>query len=148
MNPRGALNLETHRTFSVVTPPDTHTEPATCEQVNCQRWSEGFAVLLDTSTQGGRDRYDWIYANPGGRQWYRTVEGDVTRLDYPPGNRCYDQHRRILDKPAVLLVRKGAHSDRRVVDRLPVERRHVNGADFMDDLRTHTDSVLEHQRKG
>lgn len=148
MNRSGALKLDTHRTFSAVMPAATHFEPATCEQVQCQRWAEGFAVLIDTSTQEGRDRYDWIKAHPGGRSWYRSQEGDVARLDYPPGNQCYEQHRRMLDKPALLLVRRGAHTQRGVVDRLPVERQHVSGANFMEDLREHTTTVLDIQRKG
>ena len=148
MNPSGALNLETRRTFSAIMPEATHYEPATCEQVGCKRRAEGFAVLHDTTRQADRDRLDWIYANPGGRQWYKTVEGGITRLDFPPGNDCFEQHRRMLDKPAMLVDRKGSHTARGVVDRLPIVRRHTRGSDFMEDLREHTSAAIDQHRKG
>jgi hypothetical protein len=98
--------------YRIVSPPSTHTVPATCEEVNCERQRTGFQVIVDPTTDLGigQANYIWTYAS---REFLTHNRPDgMTIFQFPPGTRCFAEHRRTLDRPATFMISTGRTSVR------------------------------------
>lgn len=134
---------------------NVHYVPSTCEQVDCQRYREGWQSAIDESTSLGQGQAHYIRHDSGrsfreytaaewnekmrhraeeaGEKW-TDIPNSMTVFSFAPGQRCFksDEHQRTEAHTPLFLVggREG------------LIRKHSNADSWADDLRTHQDNIL------
>jgi len=100
------LNPGAYRSFEVHQPLKTHYRDATCKEVDCQHYLEGWVSRLDSATSEGRR---WIAAvRSSGRRFTVTAEGTVQTFRFAPGQRCFQApHKVPVGRPEIYVVRDG-----------------------------------------
>lgn len=120
-----AAPAEAFKTFAITRPAQTHWRPATCAEVACDAHARGFTVRCDLRTVLGLDQARYIRDKAGRHFTHEFAEdGKVITFTFPAGQKCFIDHRRPLDRPALFVVRNGDHRGsgrrrpgRRVFDR-------------------------------
>lgn len=132
-----------YKTYSVISPIETHTRPATCQEVECEAHQRGWQTQIDVSTTLGQNQAAYIQ-HRAGRKYSVVQVGDLVTLTFPAGQQCFAAHRVALDRPAVFLVRDGDHrGNPRGTD--PILR---SPDDWVDDFANHQLRVQAQIDKG
>ncbi len=88
-----------------VSPVETHFRPATCEEVDCPDWFNGFDAFISTDDEA---RLYYIRYDPRcGQQFVETQESEgLVRFRFPPGQRCFKayDHKIRLDRAPIYLL--------------------------------------------
>lgn len=89
------------RSYGVSNPTATHTRSASCDEVACKAHAGGFSVIADEATTEGQARLKALADHNvvNGRRFTRTQVGTVHTFTFPPGERCFAQHRVPVDRP-------------------------------------------------
>lgn len=100
---RPKLPTGSYTTYSIRQPLNTHFRIATCEEVDCWAWRNGWRIRVEGTLPA-----DLHAAQHSGRAW-RHVRVDATEsyLVYEAGQRCFTTHRVNLDRPAFFLMGRG-----------------------------------------
>lgn len=144
-----------YKTYAVKSPLSTHYRKATCREINCDAYLNGWyffkdaldARMLHTATHSGR-KYIETYVDEGGLLLGQTV-AQGTYLVYHAGQTCFkiDSHVITLERPELYFVGRGdyrsfstsAHSG---------TRQHTSPASFVDDWATHMDYLTTRIERG
>jgi hypothetical protein len=132
--------------------------PATCEEVSCQHYLNGWHSAIDESTDLGQRQAHYIRKQSGrgfaeypGREWngkmidaltaanrplsdFEPVGDNITVFEFKPGQACFqsDSHMKPQAYNPLYLV-GGCEG---------LIRRHTSGDSWADDLRTHQEAVV------
>ncbi len=89
-----------YKTFQISAPLATHWVDATCEEVACERWLNGWQTVVDESTQlGQRQAYYIRHDKSRSHAEARRKEG-TTVFSFGPGQRCFGGgHKKPLGRP-------------------------------------------------
>lgn len=134
---------QAYKTFQAAAPLATHWRVATCVEVDCEHYVNGWATtVLPGSVEEGLIRTSgrhWLGQEKGGP---RPDENGMLRFLFPPGQPCFDpmRHRVPLERDPLFIVRRG---DWRA--NLGLIRRHKRGDDWVDDFATHQDKLIAQQ---
>jgi hypothetical protein len=95
---------------SYLAPTATHWRRATCEEVDCPAWREGFVVDLDERADPGMGQARFLRAHRG--RWQSTEEPlpeGLTRFRFPAGQPCLHAaaHKVRADRPGLFVVARG-----------------------------------------
>lgn len=128
------------KTYSVKAPISTHFRPATCEEVDCAAFLNGWkTVLAETQT----DMIALIYKS--GRSFTMKQDGPMRVYRFEPGTKCFQAstHRVPLERDPLFIVRDGDWRGN------PTGRRrvHQRAADWVEDFALHQQRV-DHQYGG
>jgi len=125
--------------YKILNPASTHFRPATCEEVDCAGYLNGWKSVIDESTDLGRTQAEYIRRRSG-RMFTedRTVAG-LTEFTFPAGQSCFrsGEHKTNIGRAPLFVVDAG---DRRY--------RHSSADSWADDLRTHTSQIIDEINKG
>ncbi len=131
------------KTYEVASPISTHWRAATCEEVDCAHYLNGWAttVLPDSADEAA--------IKGSGRRWARrekTPDGFV-RYEFYPGQPCFaaSRHKVLVGRPELFYVRGG---DWRGNPAGVPTRQHVRAEDFVEDFGEHQQRVRDAQEKG
>ena len=94
-----------YSTYSVHTPLATHWRKATCEEVNCPQYLNGWGLRIEQVT--ARDVYT---AEHSGRKFRRVQVGPgETWLVFEAGQPCFraSAHRKKIERPELFVLRRG-----------------------------------------
>lgn len=140
--------------YHILAPVATHWRPATCEEVGCDRYINGFEVHVDESDLqplGGAERAEYI-RNGSGRKYseWRTQAG-ITIFRFPPGQKPFgdehDQHRVRLDRPELFVVSEvNPHSGRREFTRH--DGAQDGAVNWVDQFANHQDKLAAKAAEG
>lgn len=138
-----AMGPEAYRTFAVMSPVETHMRPATCEEVGCDQYRQGWRVHIEALTP------DLLYAAKTSGRRYREehiAEGQ-TYLLFEPGQACFKAatHRAPLGRPPLYVVRDGDH---RGNPRGTKARVHARAADWVENFAEHQLALADEIAKG
>lgn len=134
-----------YKSYVIRAPRSTHFRDATCEEVECKANLEGWWTRLDVSTVIGQKQYNYIRLHAG--RAYKQTAGFVTdyvELWFPPGQKCFAEHKVRLDREAFFIVRDG---DRRG-NPTGFKRLHTRPIDWRDDFGEHQQTLADEQQKG
>lgn len=99
------LPAHAFRTFQISAPVATHFRAATCAEVDCPNWLNGWRVQAESLTP------DLLHAAKTSGRRYReeSLAPGVTWLVYEAGQACFraSQHRTPIGRPELYLVRDG-----------------------------------------
>lgn len=141
------LPVEQMKTYRIAAPLQSHFRDATCEEVDCTHWRNGWQTKVDESTPLGKTQAHYI-RNQSGRYFKedRNQEPGITVFTFEAGQRCfnYASHKVSLNRPALYVVRDGDWRGNPTGN----NRRHVNGDDWVDDFRNHQDKIATQIEKG
>ncbi len=129
-------SLHDRRTYNILQPVQTHFRKATCEEVDCDAYRNGWRTriprgeeaLLRTARASGRAYVE-----------VTSVEDGMIELIFEPGQKCFreSQHRVSLDRPAIHVVRDGSKQAQR-----------ISPQGWHDDLGEHLDRIRTAQERG
>jgi hypothetical protein len=138
------MGPEAYKTYAVVSPLGSHFRPATCEEVGCQHFLNGWRTRIEGLPA------DMLHAaRTAGRKFteQRVAEGE-TWLVFEAGQRCFraSEHRtRISDRPPLYVVKDGDH---RGNPRGTKPRVHMSPDNWLDDFATHQQAIADEIKKG
>lgn len=137
------LPVTAYKTYSAVTPLETHFRPATCREVECEQQQNGWRTCVDTSTDLGARQANYIRLHSG-RAFTVIESAPLVTFVFPAGQECFRTHRVRQDKPEIYVARDGDWRGN------PTGRRriHANGADWLDDFATHQDQITTLIQRG
>lgn len=138
------MPVTAYRSFAIRTPKATHFRTATCREVECAAWQHGWTTSLDLTTPLGQKQATYIRMKSGREFVFVTATSNRIVLWFPPGQKCFAEHKVPLDKPPLFIVRDG---DRRG-NPTGFKRLHTRAIDWRDDFGEHQEKLAEEQRKG
>lgn len=137
-----AMPVNAYQTYQAVRPTKTHTRVATCREVDCSAYANGWTTTVaDVSTDLGRRQANYIRLKSG-RAYTAAQTGNAVTFTFPPGQKCFAEHRVDIDKPTIFLKRGG---DWRAMTFEPVR---LSAADWVDDFANHQSKLAETIEKG
>lgn len=131
MSVNAGLPVTGFQTFSIVSPPETHSRVAECQEVGCQAYAHGWKSIIDEGTELGQRQAGYIRSHSG-RAFTesRTPEG-LTEFIFKPEQKCFGEHRVSLERDELFIIRGG---DRRGNPRREVKR--VGSNEWVDRFAT------------
>jgi hypothetical protein len=145
MNLHGAVRLNrippagpahAYKTYGIAMPLATHWRPATCEEVDCAAYRNGWVTTVDLSTDLGKRQFEHCKGDRSRSYSMQRPELNLIKFVYAPGNRCFSagDHRLPLGRPARFYVAGG---DYRGNPRGIRTRVHQRAADWVEDFAGH-----------
>jgi hypothetical protein len=128
-------------------PLDTHWRKATCEEVGCEAFRNGYVTTVDISTNLGRKQFYFITHSKRRSYSAQRVSVYVFKFVFPPGTICmrdYD-HKLPIEREPVYLVHEG---DWRGNPRGGSSYIHGRGEDWVDQFANHQISLAETLKRG
>lgn len=116
-------------TYRVTAPAKTHLRPATCKEVDCANWQNGFRSVVDVSTDLGQRQAAYI-ETLSARRFIRSQAGSIVTYDFHPGQQCFQAHTVPLERPALYVIRDGK-----------ARPRTVSADEWVDRFADHTEKI-------
>lgn len=141
-----ALPVQHMQTYRIASPVGTHTRPATCAEVGCTPYLQGWVTVVPASSPDPKAyTADYVRAVAAGRVDHirrhcteRAAEGGLVEFHFPAGQRCFSEskHRKSLDRPEIYLVRGGDWRGN-----TGLIRRHTRPEHWVEDMQTTLDKA-------
>lgn len=138
---------QAYKTYGMAMPLRTHWRRATCEEVGCEAYRNGWVSTFDVATELGQRQYAYCKEDRSRSFSVQRPMLTLVKFVYPPGSRCFrsDEHRLPLDRPARFYVAEG---DFRGNPRgIPV-RVHARADDWVEDFSLHQQRLADAIEKG
>lgn len=130
-----------YQTYAVKSPLTTHYVPATCEEVRCEDYLNGWMVKLPGLSP------QLIHAAKNAGRHYREIEIEhgVMALVFEAGQPCFraSTHRKPNGRPEIFIKRKGDFR----TPRSPVTR-FKRAEDWRDDFGEHQERLADQVNRG
>ena len=85
--------------FRVSMPPSTHRIPATCREVDCPHYLEGWMTVVAVGS-----RQDIYIRHDNSRKWtVKNVGDNALEFIFEPGQPCFREHTRLSGRPPFYL---------------------------------------------
>lgn len=130
------------KTYSIHAPAATHFRKASCEEIGCEAMENGFASLIDETTELGKKQAYYIRKLSGRKFTEDSPEEGKTLFTFEAGQTCFTPHQVPLGKPELYIVRDGDYR------RYGNGRLHANAEDWVDDFVTHQDKFATAIERG
>jgi hypothetical protein len=101
------LGADSFQTFQVVAPKETHTVPATCEEVECAQYLRGWKIKLDLGTELGQRQAHYIKYSSGRSFTHQSLGDGLVELTFRANQPCFQQHRMAVERDPIFRVRGG-----------------------------------------
>lgn len=123
-----------YQTYEISAPRETHYRKATCEEVDCEHWRNGWTttVIADSPEEAALKK--------SGRKWSERLRvPDGVCYVFPAGTKCFRSfmHVQSLERPPLLVVQGGDWRGRDV----HFGREFKRPEDFLDHMRNHQDDI-------
>ncbi|MFI6251516.1 hypothetical protein [Streptomyces sp. NPDC051016] len=137
------MGAAAYKTYEVRSPLTTHFRPATCADVGCLHYLNGWQVRVETLTE------DLLHAarNSGRRYVEQHIADGETWLVFEAGQPCFKagQHRAPVGRAPLYLVRDGDH---RGNPRGTKARLHQRPENWVEDFAEHQQKLADEIEKG
>ena len=137
------MDAAAYKTYEIRSPLTTHFRPATCAEVNCPHYVNGWRVRIESLTP------DLQHAarNSGRKYTEQQVAPGETWLVFEAGQPCFKahEHRTRMDRAPLYLVRDGDH---RGNPRGTKARLHQRPENWVEDFAEHQQKLADEIQKG
>ncbi|WNI19173.1 hypothetical protein [Actinacidiphila sp. ITFR-21] len=137
------MGPESYKSYVISQPLATHWRRATCEEVGCDKFANGWRVRVEGLPA---EQLNAVRNSGRSYQELRVADGE-TYLDFAAGQPCFSttQHRAPLGKAPLYLVRDG---DTRGNPRGTRARLHQRPDFWVEDFAEHQQTLADAQRQG
>jgi hypothetical protein len=104
---RQKLGSQAYQTFQVVSPKETHTRKASCEEVECESYARGWRMTLDLGTPLGVQQAQYIKHRSGRAFTVTFQEAGMVTLEFRANQPCFADHRVSNGRPELYRVKGG-----------------------------------------
>ncbi len=135
-----------YQTFQLESPRSTHHRRATCEEVRCNEFVNGWRSDIDTSTDLGAMQAEYIRKGSG-RKFVETQIGPtMVSFAFEAGQRCFksDQHTVHNDREPFYVVRDGDTRGNPTGRR----REHARAEDWVEHMSEDLDKIRTARERG
>lgn len=135
-----------YKTFSALFPLKTHWRDATCEEVECSDFLNGFVTTLDLSEGGQAVLAGLIRKGKTGRSYSeQRVTQSISKFMFPPGTNCFrGGHKLPLGRPGRFVTADGDWRGNPTGNR----RVHVRAEDWIDESANQLDRIETLRNRG
>ena len=129
------------QTFTLKRPPGAEFwRKATCEEIDCGHWRNGWETRIDISTELGQEQVAYIIKHSKRSYSMERESEDIVCFTFTPGQMCFGaaDHRIAIEREPLYLHRAG----------LATPRRHTRGADWMEHMHEQTDKTITLKERG
>ena len=138
--PQGQVN--DYKTYQIVSPLSTHWEPATCQQVDCPDYLNGWRVRIEGLPP------EMIHAAKTSGRKFSELEISASEhwMVFEAGQSCFraSEHRRLLDKQEIFIARDGDYRGNPTGN----VRRHTRPEFWLEDFAEHQDQLAQRIQQG
>jgi hypothetical protein len=131
------------RTFQLAQPIKTHFRKATCKEVDCPNYANGWSMGFDLTDPERAKAARWIRDHSGRTMSAVVAEGKVT-LTFPAGQECFTTHRVPLERDPFMVVRAGDFRGNPTGWRM----RHTSAESFADQWSDDLDKLKTKRERG
>ncbi len=134
--------VQDYKTYQIVSPLQTHWRKATCAEIDCPHYINGWRVRVE-----GLPPEMLHAARTAGRKYTElNVSENENWLVFESGQPCFRaaEHRKLLDKQEIFVVRDGDHRGN-PTGRV---RKHVRGSDWQEDFAEHQEKIAKRIEQG
>lgn len=140
IQPQG--RVQDYRTFQITSPLSTHWRKATCAEVDCPHYLNGWRVRVEGLPA------DMLHAaKTSGRKFTEltVVEGE-NWLVFEAGQNCFRaaDHRKLLDRQEIFITRDGDWRG----NPTGMVRKHTKPEFWIEDMQENNQAVRDFQQKG
>lgn len=141
-----ALPVGAMKTYAIRSPRATHWRAATCAEVACPAYLNGWRTVVDEATELGQRQAHHVRKAAGRSYTEHRDEAGLTVFTFEAGQRCFaaDGHQAPTGRPELYVVRGG---DWRGNPRGDV-RKHVRAADWVEDFGEHQQQLADRLAQG
>lgn len=137
------LGPELMKTYAIVRKSGLHYRPATCAEVECEQWKNGWI----TRVPAGSDADQYLISKAHGRTFQQGWrDGGERTYTFPPGQECFrsSQHRIAIEREPFFVVRDGDWRGN------PLGTPAVNRRpdDWVDDFANHQQHIADVRQRG
>lgn len=146
--PGRGLPSQAYKTYQIIAPVPTHWRPATCEEVECVAWRNGWKTIVPSDSaqaqyiRSGASGRRFVEST-GSRQLNEALVGllneALVEFMFEPGQRCFaaESHRVSLEREPLFVVRGGDARANPTGER----RVHSRAEDWQEDFAEHQDRI-------
>lgn len=138
-----ALPVHAMKTFAATLPRATHWRQVSCAEHGCAEHAGGWVTAIDERTQLGQQQAGYIRTRSG-RVFTETNAAGFTEFRFPPGQRCFREHRAPLDRPPIFVVRDGDWRG----NPTGRSRTHTRGEHWVEEFAQHQDRIAHAIQRG
>jgi hypothetical protein len=134
--------VQAYRTYAVLPARGGGSRPASCEEVGCPNYLQGWKTILSRTSQA-----DLIAVVRGlvTKKFFEEVDGDLVTFTFPAGQECFQaKGHKIQVRPERYVVRAGDHRGNPTGQ----VRVHQRPADWVEDCALHLDKIATEVRRG
>lgn len=139
--PRPVGPTHAYQTYSVRSPIETHFVKATCPEVDCKEYREGWTIRVQHL-----DERLWAAIKASKRRYRRMdLTADEGYLIFEPGQMCFEvhNHRRRLERPEFFYVGRGDYRSFTTRNATQLEPEH-----WTEHLYGHLDLIKQLNQRG
>lgn len=126
--------VEMYKTYQIAQPVDTHFRQASCAEVECANYQNGWITKVPIDSDFER------LVRSSGRRWAAVrQEGGEMVFTFAPGTPCFQesQHRVSLERPALFIVKDGDFRG----NPTGFQRQHTKPEFWVEDFAEHQERV-------
>lgn len=101
------MAIGSYQTWHIKSPRSTHTRPATCQEVECPNYANGWRTTVDESTPLGKRQAEYIRAKCGRRFREGKDTVGLTVFIFFAEQPCFSEHRLPIGIPPIFANRDG-----------------------------------------
>jgi len=135
--------VQTYKTYGLFAPVETHSRPATCEEVDCPAWKNGWTTRLPVNSP----MVQWIEAKDHGRHYIETTALGTGEREFmfPAGQACFaaSKHVKPLEREPFYTVRGGDWRGSTTETRT-----HTRAEHWVEDFALNQQKIKETHEKG
>lgn len=96
-----------YQTFQIAAPVATHWRDATCEQVDCPAYLNGWRTVIDERTDLGQAQAGYIRHDRSRKCAEQHMPDGLTAFTFERGQTCFQKHQARVERPELFVVRGG-----------------------------------------
>lgn len=144
-----AMPVQAYKTFQIVAPISTHFRPATCEEVECDAYVNGFRLYVDEATELGQAQAEFVRRKSGRRFTEDRQADGRTVFTFPPGTKPFASdehasHKIRLEREELFVTRGGDWRGNPTGERY----RHTRSEFWTEEFAEHQDNLAHRIQRG
>jgi len=138
------VGAENFKTYGVARPIATHWRKATCKEIGCANFINGWRTTIDLNTPLGQTQAKYIRDHSGRKYTVVGQMNNVVTLEFPAGQKCFGEHKRPLEREPIFYIKGGDFRG----NPMGIPTQKLRAVDWIDDFGDHQNKIADQKEKG